>query len=484
MSGSGKLGGAALVLLLAGSMAVMEGGGALALGRVVNPVMQVEKTVVGEADKEAQGGPEFVPVTLFPTIKPSTRSVVTYWEKWTGFEGDAMRAVAEAFNASQDKYEVRILTVSNIPTKVTLATAGGIPPDVAGLFGPNITQYSMQNLVMPLDELIKRDGIKESDYVPSYWDMLNVDGKIWAMPSTPASTALHINKKHFREAGLDPENPPKTIEELDEVAKKMTSGSRQEGYKRLGFIPAEPGWWRDRFGYLFGAKMWDPATGKVTADSPENVRAYTWTQSYSTNYGRQAITDFQGGFGSFSSPQNAYLDGKVSMVLQGVWMHNFIRQFTKDFEWAAVPFPYPADQPQLANQTYVDMDILVIPRGAKNVEGAWAFIKYVQSQEGMELLCLGQRKHSPLTNVSQEFWDKHENPYVRLFYDLAKSPNAMAPPKIGIWPEYSGEMNNAFDRINNGADVKEVLAAVTKRMQPRLDKELFLRRKRLEAGQP
>ncbi|MCG9895382.1 MAG: hypothetical protein MH204_07900, partial [Fimbriimonadaceae bacterium] len=123
---------------------------------------------------------------------------------------------------------------------------------------------------------------------------------------------------------------------------------------------------------------------------------------------------------------------------------------------------------------------LVIPKGAREPEGAWEFVRFVQSQKGMELLCLGQKKHSPLAVVSDEFWREHENPSIRLFYELAKSPSAQAPPKLGIWPEYSAEMNNAFDRIQRGADVRTALRDVVKRMQPKLDDELALRRARQE----
>lgn len=412
--------------------------------------------------------------------KVSDRQVVTYWEKWTDFEGQAMKDVVDAYNKSQDKYFVQILTVSNIQNKTLLATAGGIPPDVAGLFGPNVAQYALANAAVPLDEFAKRDGIKREDYVEVYWDICSVDGKQWCLPSTPATTAFHYNKLDWKAAGLDPEQPPKTLGELDALAERMMVMDGNK-LKRAAFLPAEPGWWNDRWGYVFGARMWDPETGKITADSPDNIEAYTWTQKYAKRFGVDAISDFRQGFGNFSSPQNGFLSGKVSSVLQGVWMYNFISKFAPEMQWDAAPFPYPDGRPELANSTYADQDILIIPRGAKNVEGAWDFIKFVQSQKGMEMLCLGQRKHSPLKKVSPEFWANHPNPRIKLFYDLATSPNAVPPPPLGIWPEYSSEMNNAFNTIAQGTDVKEALSYVTRRMQPKLDRELAVRRKRMEA---
>src|SRR5690349_1740858 len=62
---------------------------------------------------------------------PPTRRVhVVYWEKWTDFEGAAMRDVVNAYNASQDKIQVDLLTVSGIENKTLMAIAGANPPDV------------------------------------------------------------------------------------------------------------------------------------------------------------------------------------------------------------------------------------------------------------------------------------------------------------------------------------------------------------------
>jgi multiple sugar transport system substrate-binding protein len=100
-------------------------------------------------------------------------------------------------------------------------------------------------------------------------------------------------------------------------------------------------------------------------------------------------------------------------------------------------------------------------------------VKFVESQEGMEMLCIGQRKHSPLAKVSDRFYRDHPNPYIRLFYDLARGRNTFAPPKIGIWLEYRDEMNAAFQDVwTNGKDPAEALATARRRIQRKLDRYL------------
>ena len=397
---------------------------------------------------------------------------VTYWEKWTEFEGEAMRQVVKSFNESQDRVYVDLLTVSSIERKTLLAIAGNDPPDIAGLFGPNVAQYADDRAIIPLDDFCRAKGISAEQYIPAFWEIGYYNKHVYALPSTPASTALHYNKAMFRDAGLDPEKPPRTIEEMDAAAAKIVTHEPSGKIDKAGFMPAEPGWWNWAWGYTFGGSLWD-GKDTLTANSPENIRAFDWVQSWSRRYGAAEMQTFRSGFGNFSSPQNAFLSSKVAMEIQGVWMYNFIDKYSPGMEkperqWAAVPFPHPADRPDLADTTVADEDVLVIPRGARHPKEAFEFIAFVQSQKGMELLCMGQRKNSPLVKVSDEFLKNHPNPFIRLFSDLPKGKNVIASPKIGIWPEYQAELTNAFDEIAlMHKTPKEALDYVQERMQPK-----------------
>ncbi len=406
------------------------------------------------------------------TPPPSGPLRVTYWEKWTGFEGEAMRKTVEAFNASQTRIEVQLLTTSQIDRKMLMATAGGIPPDVAGLWSNNVIPYADKNALLPLDDYCKQAGITQASYVPRFWDLCHHRGHVWALPSTPSSVALHWNKKLFREAGLDPERPPQTIEELDQYAEHLTKRDTDGKITQIGFMPAEPGWWNWAWGVFFGGRLWD-GKGRLTATAPENLRAFTWVQSYARRLGVTQLQTFASGFGNFSSPQNPFLSGLVAMEIQGVWMHNFIDKYAHGMEWGAAPFPYPADRPDLKNTTIDEEDVLVIPRGAKHPAEGFEFIRFVNSRRGSELLNLGQRKFTPLLDVSRPFLLEHPNPYIKVFIDLAKSPNAHIPPQMPLWQEYQNELSTAFDQIWLCERTPEqALRDVETRMQRKLDGDL------------
>ncbi|MCA1595899.1 MAG: extracellular solute-binding protein, partial [Chloroflexi bacterium] len=156
-----------------------------------------------------------------------------------------------------------------------------------------------------------------------------------------------------------------------------------------------------------------------------------------------------------------------------VWMYNFIHTFAPHLDWGAAPFPYPADRPDLKGMTIADADVLCIPRGARHPDAAFQFIRYVESQKGMELLCMGQRKFTPLLKVSDWFWKRHPNPYIRLFQEMTLGKNVLTTPKVGIWTEYSQELSNSFDNISlDTMPAKQSLEEVQARMQPKLDEYL------------
>ena len=374
------------------------------------------------------------------------RVTVIYWEKWTGDEGEQMRKIVTAFNESQDKVFVQYLSISGVDQKTMLATAGNNPPDVAGIWQDQICQFSDAGALTDMTDMARDNGLGADHYIKGYWEPLNYRGGLWAFPSTPASIGLHVRPDLVPKEFSTPETFPKTIEGLDAVSKAVSKKDGQGNLVLAGFLPSNPGWWNWAWGMYFGGKLIDG--DKITVNSPENIRAFEWCQSYAKTFGSKEMTSFQGGFGNFSSPQDAFMTGKVATEINGVWKGNYIKVQKPDTPWFAVPFPYPADRPDLAGHANLSQDVLTIPRGAKHPKEAFAFIAYVQRQDVMERLCKSHGKNSPLAKVSEEFLNTHPNKYIRVFDQLARSPKAFNPPSIGIYPQINSELTVAFQEVN------------------------------------
>lgn len=392
---------------------------------------------------------------------------ITYWEKWTGFEADAMRAVVDQFNASQDGIFVDFVSMSQIDRKLIVATAGGDPPDVAGIWFAQQASFADRAALTPLDDFIERDtGLApevwlRQTYPPVFAGMQRYRGHVYALISAPATNALYWNKTAFREAGLDPETPPRTRAELDAMSRLLTRRDADTGALLCtGFLPQEPGWFSYAYPAWFGGKLVDDNGDIAIARDPANLAAAEWERGFAEMLGAQQLKRFTSGFGAFASAQQAFFTGDVAMVIQGVWFDRFIAKFAPGLDYGVAPWPEGVSaEPRPPEQafTVADADLLVIPRGAKHADEAWEFIRFATSANldattraevrGAELLCLGQQKASPLLKWSPWFEQNHPHPHITLFRRLADSPRAWHVPQIGVWTEYLREYNAAIQGV-------------------------------------
>lgn len=376
------------------------------------------------------------------------RVVLDYWEKWTGHEGAAMQKVVDAFNASQSRLFVRYLVTGTIHQKALIAISGGNPPDIIGMYAFNVPSYADANAVLPLDELAPKFGLTLDAYASGMKQVMTHRGRWWGTINTGGTMALYYNKSLFREVGLDPDIPPRTIAEFDAAHNRLIKKKTDGTLERVGFLHKEPGWWSWIWGYHFGSALYDPATDRALADAPQTIAAYQWMQSYTKSLGVENVERFQSGFGPYGTPESAFLTGKVGMVNQGPWLANEINARKPDLDYGVCPLPadaavYKPDAPI----ALIDTDVLMIPRGVRDPEASMEFIAFTQRPESVELLATAHCKGSPMAKVSEEFLSKHPNRGVRLHTALASSAGAFIAPTTAVWPEFKDVFDSSMDAM-------------------------------------
>jgi multiple sugar transport system substrate-binding protein len=283
----------------------------------------------------------------------------------------------------------------------------------------------------------------------------------------------------LRSRGLDPDRAPRTIAELDAYAEALDQYDEFGRLQVAGYIPLEPGWYQNYTCIWFGGTWWDRTSQRFTFTDPGVVRAYEWIQSYSKRLGAELMRGFRAGLGSYDSPQNAFLAGRVAMVQQGTFFANVIQTQKPSMagKWAAAPFP--SFDPNLKDVTYCNCDVLVIPRGARHKREAFEFIAFVNRQDIMEKLANSHCKISPLARVSDEFLVNHKNPFARVFDALAASPNAHPTEPVPILPEVNDEMGYFVGRLALLLDTPEQgLAHMQERLSMKYDQFIEQQRRR------
>ncbi len=387
------------------------------------------------------------------------RLVLDYWEKWTGLEGRAMLKMVDEFNQSQDRIFVRYFSTNAIAEKTKVAIAGGNPPDIVGLWNYNVAGYADTGAIIPLSEISCKPEhkVRIERYAQAMRPVMEYGGKVWAVVNTGGSLAMYYNKAHFKEAGLDPSKPPLTIAQMDAANHALTRVSADGTVLRAGFVHLEPGWWSFHWGQHFGGAIYDPSTGRSTVACPENIKAYEWLQSYSKRFGEgdtfdgadpeknrllkvsslEQIEKFRSSFGNYDSKLNAFLSGKISMVIQGPWLANVLKAYAPDIDYGVTPFPVAEHLYDAANPIgLIDTDILVVPKGVRHPEACMEFIAFTQTQRVVEYLSTVHCKNSPLAEASPDFLASHPNKGVQVFASVANSNRGFRCPQTRTWLQF------------------------------------------------
>ena len=160
----------------------------------------------------------------------------------------------------------------------------------------------------------------ESEFFPIVQQM-KIDGKYYALPTAVRSLALFWNKTLFKEAGLDPERPPATLDELVDYAKKLTKRSPNGDLLQAGLTIDMGGqdhhWLREVLIRQFGGAPYSADKKTVTYNTDAGVAATQW---YIDLAAKQKV----GQIGFLTDGVTAFRSGKAGMTIEEVHEVSFI----------------------------------------------------------------------------------------------------------------------------------------------------------------
>ena len=117
--------------------------------------------------------------------------------------------------------EITVIPASEYMTKVGASVGAGAPPDLMAVDLIYVPQFAAANQLTEITDLAK--ALPYFDKLsPSHVRLATFDGKIFGLPFNAEGSYLMYNKGLFEQAGLDPENPPKTWAEIADAAGACT----------------------------------------------------------------------------------------------------------------------------------------------------------------------------------------------------------------------------------------------------------------------
>ena len=153
------------------------------------------------------------------------------------------------------------------------------------------------------------------------------DGKVVAIPTAAYAQALHYNRALFTQAGLDPNKPPTTWDELMTDAKTITAKTGKPGFAAMAKNDNTGGWILTTTVYSLGGRMVD-GTGKsatATLNNPQTVDALKMYQQMRWTDNSMG-TNFSMGW---SDINQQFAAGQIGMYISGSDVYTNLVQASK-----------------------------------------------------------------------------------------------------------------------------------------------------------
>jgi ABC-type sugar transport system permease subunit/ABC-type glycerol-3-phosphate transport system substrate-binding protein len=367
-------------------------------------------------------------------ITPSEPGVIEI--SYLGQSGVEAAAMADAFHVFESESRAaherdpshpiyRIVTGQNAsrdqtadPTRFLVSVAGGMPPDLIRFDRYAISEWAARGAFAKLDEFVAHDAasadpaaVRPENFYKSCWEEViyenpvTHDRGVFAIPADVDDRALFYNKDLLKRGGYVDLNgearPPRTWEELAEMAAKLTEHDARGAITRLGFAPNFGNAWLYLYSWMNGGQFMSADRRHCTLTSPPVVQALDWmTRVYDSLGGAEKVFAFQ------SSNQPGELDpfvqGRVAMKIDGYWSFpESLAQFGRDLNYALAVPPLPASEIVKGRQgfSWVSGWCFAIPSTARNKEAAWELLRFLCSQRAIEII--GDSERARLESIGR-----------------------------------------------------------------------------------
>jgi len=383
--------------------------------QIIKETVVVQQTVVVEKAKEVEK-------IVTSTPKPQEKVVLEQWD-WATDANDAnlvaIKASVDAFVERNPLIQVNLVhtpQVNQTLQKLMAAIAGNTAPDVAHVDLFTVASWAARLSFEDMTPLAEAEGL---DPKKEFYEWAVKEGsykdRLYALATLTGHSTFVWNKAHFREAGLDPDRPPASAEEMWDYANKLDVKSGNK-YSRIAFDPLSGVLeWPISFFWAQCSKdapanfnpFYDYANNKCTVNDPKIVEALKWKIEWVKRYGIGELEGFRSSFGW--AEQDPLGTGLVSMRIGGTWLHNMLNEYFPDLDWGVGPMPVPDKYGGNSVSACMGPEGYSIPRGTLargHMQQAWQLIRWMSGAEGDLILLKASDNLSARPDLTDDPWFK------------------------------------------------------------------------------
>jgi len=164
-----------------------------------------------------------VAAAVAPVAAQDEPTTITFWHAMSGSRADVVQQLVDGFNeANPDVQVVPEFTGSyaETVTKALAAYQAGEPPNIVQVYEVGTRTMLDSGAIVPIME-VSGGTLDQSQFVEPITNYYAIDGELRCMPFNSSTAMLYYNKDIFEAAGLDPEKPPQTFQEVYDMGKQI-----------------------------------------------------------------------------------------------------------------------------------------------------------------------------------------------------------------------------------------------------------------------
>ncbi|MCZ2328421.1 sn-glycerol-3-phosphate ABC transporter substrate-binding protein UgpB [Bartonella sp. F02] len=389
---------------------------------------------------------------------------ISFWHSMSGALGKQTESLIQEFNASQSKYEVVPSfrgEYEEAMVSLIAAFRGKQQPVLAQIYEIGTgTMMAAKGAVYPVYQLMDdtKQTLNITDYLPAISEYYSdTKGQMLSMPFNASTPILFYNKDIFQKAGLDPEQPPKTWQDIESFSKKILDSKAAS----CGFTMAYAAQWIgiENFSAYHNVSFGTKENGlggldaELKLNGPLQVRMWTDLKKWSD----EGIFRYGGPAGALDAApmfmaQNCAIFIQSSGSQRGIVSE---AQFNVGFGM----LPYYEDVQNAPQNSIIGGASIWVLKGHTSEEyaGAAAFLKFLSKTE-QQAKWHQATGYLPITKPAyelskeQHFYD--ENPGA----DIAIKQINLNPPTInskgirfGILPQIRSMLDQELEAVLNGS---------------------------------
>jgi sn-glycerol 3-phosphate transport system substrate-binding protein len=312
------------------------------------------------------------------------KTKVQFWHAMGGWRIELLQEMANDFMALNPDIEVEVQytgSYGDTINKLNVAVQSNVSPHVVQGYDIATQMLIDGEVGLVMQDLIDADPTFDiGAFMPQVLDYYRVNGKLYCMPFNSSNAIMFYNKTLFEKAGLDPNKPPKTYEELLEIAEKLTTKDDKGNVAQAAVCWSLNCWFFEQFMAAQNAPLVDNDNGrtgrptKAIFNSDAGLKVFTFWNDL-TQKGYMINTKLE----DWTGARNLFISQKVAMLITSTSdVALMVKSAAENnFELGSAFIPAPADA-EAGGVVIGGGSLWLIGGHPKNeTDAAWKFVKYM-----------------------------------------------------------------------------------------------------------